>query len=201
MELLIFSYQHASALYADTGTSTDNTFTAAEVFPSPTPTITPTPSETPTPTPSLSPTVTPTPSETPTPTPTIGVFLNEFMPNPSGVEDGAEWVELVNLSGSTVDLTNWKIEDAAPTPNVINIGSESILTGDYNLYFFSSASLNNSGGDTLFLKNDSGVVVDSIAYAGSPFPEDSTFGRSVDGAGIWKVCTVSSQDTSNNGVC
>ena len=153
--------QKSNAYFSDTGTSTNNIFQAAEVFPSP----------------------------------TIGVFLNEFMPDTSEENDTNEWVEIVNLSLGSVDLTGWRIEDSLA--NGLAIGSESISPGQYKVYFF-NALFNNSG-DSVFLKDNTSSTVDSFTYTNSLVEEDKSIGRQPDGTGAFKQCTTTTQGAVNTG--
>ncbi len=68
------------------------------------------PTATPTPTPTSTPTQTPTP--TPLPTPFEGLLLiSEVLYDPTGTEPAAEWIEIYNASGQTIDLSTFKIGD------------------------------------------------------------------------------------------
>lgn len=131
-------------------------------LPTPTPTVTPTPIPTPTPT------VTPTPTSTPTPTPTPttvsypdGIYLSEFMPNPNSGEK--EWVEVYNSNSSSVELTNWKIDDkdggSSPQDFTVTLGAQV-----FKQLFFSSTKLNNDSDTVRLLKPDLSVA-DSYSYS------------------------------------
>ncbi len=71
----------------------------------------------PTPTPAMSPTPAPTPSPTPTPVITYpsGIFINEILPSPEGLDETNEWIELYNTNNFTVDLSDWKLQDIKGT--------------------------------------------------------------------------------------
>lgn len=80
--------------------------------PTPTPTLTLTPSPTPTPTSTSMSTPTPTYTPTPTPTPFDGLLLiSEVLYDSTGTEPAAEWIEIYNASGQTIDLSAFKIGD------------------------------------------------------------------------------------------
>lgn len=128
LELMIFSYQKASALYSDTGNSANNTFTASDVFPSATPTITPTPTDTPTPTPTNTPTPTPTPE-----IPSQEVVINELMWTGSFLSTNDEWIELRNMTANPINLSGWKLIGAAPSSTEITISSGTLAGNSYFL--------------------------------------------------------------------
>lgn len=84
-------------------------------------TITPTPTPEPTTIPTL-PENTPTPTSTPTPTPlpVIGigsVVINELMWMGSSTNTDDEWIELRNMTGNPIDLSNWQITSLVGTSN------------------------------------------------------------------------------------
>lgn len=65
-----------------------------------------------TPTPTFTPTPTDTPTPTLTPTPFTGLLLiSEVLYDPTGTEPDAEWIEIYNASGQTIDLSTFKIGD------------------------------------------------------------------------------------------
>jgi hypothetical protein len=79
-----------------------------------TPTHTPTPTNTPTPT--------PTPTDTPTPTQIPALVINEILADPGTFTGDAngdlvidaqddEFIEIVNATGETLDLSGWRLED------------------------------------------------------------------------------------------
>lgn len=39
------------------------------------------------------------------------IFINEFLPSPSGPDEENEWIEIVNESSIAVDLSRWQIDD------------------------------------------------------------------------------------------
>ena len=122
----------------------------------PTPTATPTPTVTPTPT--------PTPTATPTPTPASypsGIYLSEFLPNPSSGEK--EWVEIYNSNSLGVELSNWKIDDkdggSSPQDFTVTLSAQT-----YKQIFFSSSKLNNDS-DTVRLLRPDLTAIDSYSYS------------------------------------
>lgn len=131
-----------------------------------TPTRTFTPSNTPTFTPSFTRTSTPTNTRTPTPTaPRIpNIDLYSCVPNPSGPDDGNEKITIINRDSVNVDLSGWRIRDLANHSVTL---SGSIAPNQQRTFTPSSAWLNNTGGDTLRIENQDGVVVDTKSYSGT----------------------------------
>ncbi|OGG26640.1 hypothetical protein A2960_00515 [Candidatus Gottesmanbacteria bacterium RIFCSPLOWO2_01_FULL_39_12b] len=157
----------------------------------------PTPSETPTPTPS--PTNTPTPTITPSPTVTpVPVVLNEFMPHPT---PGSDWIEIYNSSDTNRNISNWTLEDMAQVdPIIITIPSDTILNTNSYMVLNAGNRLNNDG-DTIYLKNNSGEIVDQKTYPPPNIDLNLSIGRDIDGIGIWRQCINATQNASNNGNC
>lgn len=90
-------------------------------------------------------------------TTTSKIIINEFVSDPS---EGKEWIELLNVGSSTVDLGGFTLSDgagviASPTSTIDPQGLVVIELG--------SSKLNNSG-DRIVLKNDDGEIVDSVTY-------------------------------------
>jgi hypothetical protein len=104
--------------------------------------------------------MTPVPTDTPTLSPPL-IELYSALPNPVGTDPGNEKITLINKGGTSADLAGWKIKDAAN--NTVNL-SGMIGGGETATFTPSGAMLNNSGGDTLHLFNDSLVEVDTASY-------------------------------------
>ncbi|MEQ8478888.1 lamin tail domain-containing protein [Fulvivirga sp.] len=110
------------------------------------------------------------------------VAINEIMANPSIETDvaNAEYIELFNNSGKTINLQNWKITDKSRTASLPYYLLESdefvVLTDTQNEVEFSTLenvigleafpTLNNSS-DSLFLIDENGSTIDSLAYSAS----------------------------------
>ncbi|MCF8463702.1 MAG: lamin tail domain-containing protein [Flavobacteriales bacterium] len=107
------------------------------------------------------------------------IVINEFMPDPSpvvGLAD-AEYVEVYNASDSYIDLTGWKLGDAASFgtvgAHIIAPGEFALLiaTGSAPLFAFypnvvtvtSFPSLNNAG-DDIILQDANEETIDQLRY-------------------------------------
>lgn len=115
------------------------------------------------------------------------VVINELMYAP--VSPAKEWFEIYNNSSAPVNLQNWKWKDAAVTNPVRTITtSNALLNGNsYAVICEDSANfrlnypnvtalliqsigwnaLNNTGSESLVLKNSTGTNSDSLAYTNS----------------------------------
>jgi len=84
------------------------------------------------------------------------ILINEFMPDPA---DGAEWIEIINQSTSTIDLEGWEIWDGKGKIFKLegNLDKSEFLLAPLN-----SAKLNNSG-DQILLKFGE-TIIDAVTY-------------------------------------
>ncbi|MCB9133060.1 MAG: lamin tail domain-containing protein [Anaerolineales bacterium] len=179
-----------------------------------TPTVTRTPTATrtvtATPTATASGTATPTATSAGTPAPTVdAVSLNEFMPDPvtdwngngqTGDSDD-EYIELFNGHDFDVDLSGWKLDDAAgggSPPFTLPSGS-TIPAHGFRVFFSNQThiALNNSGGDSVRLLRPDGTEVESYAYTAN-FP-DQAYSKTSDGGTAWTTAYPPSPGSANTG--
>jgi len=94
------------------------------------------------------------------------IKLSELLPNPSNDEDSNEFTELYNADPEeTTELSGWTLEDKAG--NSYSLPDMSISPGEYLAFHRNSSafSLNNTGEETVFLKNPLGEIVDRASYS------------------------------------
>jgi endonuclease/exonuclease/phosphatase family metal-dependent hydrolase len=115
------------------------------------------------------------------------VVLNEMLANEPGTDVGGEFIELVNVGGSAVDLSGWTLSDATGLRHTFASGTSlaagkalvvfgkaaSIPSGVSNAVGASTTGLNlNNGGDTVTLAKPGGGVADAYTYAASLAGQD-----------------------------
>ncbi len=150
--------------------------------------------------PVFTPTFTPTRTYTRTPTFTSttvpgSVVINEFLPHPDldwnndGTPNvGDEYIEIMNMGASSINIRNWKLDNGANTQS-FNLPDYVMLSHEI-LVFYSSQTdvrLSDGGGTVRLLKSD-GRTADIYNY---PPVEaaDKTWCRLPDGNGGWDfVC-------------
>ncbi|MEZ4965295.1 MAG: lamin tail domain-containing protein [Saprospiraceae bacterium] len=146
------------------------------------------------------------------------ILINEIMADPTpsvGLPD-AEWVELYNRSGKTLDLAGLRFQDATGSPVALpsqllspdtyvvltataNAAALQAATGAPVLGIAISATALNNGGDVLTLSDASGNVIDRVAYdvAWHTDPDKDDGGWSLEriapgipclGASNWRSC-------------
>ncbi len=139
------------------------------------------------------------------------IRLNEILADPATDWDGDgeinskldEWVEIMNVGSSTVDLSNLRLTDEssgtewryvlsgtlAPGEVVVIFGSEVVAWQKANGVPAFGLSLNN-GGDTVYLYEEAGgqsSIADSRTYASAEVTDDRAPGRMPPGTGEWVV--------------
>ncbi len=139
------------------------------------------------------------------------VLINEILADPvidwdsdgTVSSKGDEWVEIVNVGSSAVDLTCYRLGDSsggftwrygfegALAPGAVRVvfGSDAVSWESTNGFSTVGLSLNN-GGDTVYLYDTAGgdtTVVDSYAYSSFTVTDDRAVGRMPNGAPSWVV--------------
>lgn len=104
------------------------------------------------------------------------MIIYEFLPNPIGKDADGEWIKLFNDAGAAVNLGGWRIKDVLgktfsfpPKADQLMVDKQVVVdSGEYLTldYKTTKISLNNNG-ETLFLYDASGNLVDKAEYAGS----------------------------------
>lgn len=116
---------------------------------------------------------------------TTTVVISEIMYNPPDSDDTHEWIEVMNGTGGSVDLTNWRFfEDDTNHGLTVMQGSSTVAADgfaivadnaaqfllDYpsftGILFDSAFSLGNTS-ETISLKNGNGDTVDEVTYSSS----------------------------------
>lgn len=103
------------------------------------------------------------------------IFINEWLPNPVGVDTAGEWVELFNGGGAPADLSGWVLK--TENGKKFLFAHASVPARGYLLLprAATKLSLRNTDGG-LALYDASGVLVDHGNFDGSA-PEGQSFSR------------------------
>jgi phosphatidylserine/phosphatidylglycerophosphate/cardiolipin synthase-like enzyme len=121
--------------------------------------------------PTPTPTATPTPTITPTPTGSATITFILYDPP----DTLSEYVQIQNTSGAALDMTGWTLRDLAnntytfPTFTLaagatVKVWTNSGTNDSANLYWGRSQAVWNNTGDTAFLRNAQGELVDQYSY-------------------------------------
>ncbi|WP_233262264.1 lamin tail domain-containing protein [Vitiosangium sp. GDMCC 1.1324] len=114
--------------------------------------------------------------------PPARLIINEILANEPGSATSGEFVELVNVGGSALDISGWTVSDAtavrhtfaagtvlAPGKAVVVFGgASSIPSGLSNAVAASTGTLNLANtSDSVTVKDTAGISVDSFSYTSS----------------------------------
>ncbi|MFY0563340.1 lamin tail domain-containing protein [Archangium lansingense] len=121
------------------------------------------------------------------PTSSTAVIINEMLANEPGSSTSGEFVELVNVGSSPVDISGWVLSDAASARHtfaagtvlgagkaiVVFGGATGIPAGTSNAVAASTGTLSlNNTTDTVTVKTSSGTTIDSFSYTSSLASQD-----------------------------
>lgn len=135
------------------------------------------------------------------------IYINEWLPDPVGVDAAGEFVELYNSGNSAVSLAGWKLGTGTASPaSIIPAKSKpfslvgfSISTHGYLVLkkFQTKLSLKNTDGGLLLYGPD-GTIADHAAFMGAA-PEGKSFSRvSYDGSAAQHFAFTSSTPGAAN---
>jgi DNA uptake protein ComE-like DNA-binding protein len=100
----------------------------------------------------------------------LDIIISELLPSPEGPDETEEWIELFNQNSFEVELSGWKIEDAAGRTTTYTFSQETKIEPLGFLVLFrptSKITLNNDADSlSLFQPNDN--IVDSVSYEKAP---------------------------------
>ncbi len=154
--------------------------------PTSSPTIHPSPSPTSTSTATLASTPTPSPEPTALPHyPPFAVLINEVAWAGTLASVSDEWIELYNPGSTPIDLENWRLEGGidftlkgtiAPRSYFLLERTDDSTVSDRSADLIYTGALSN-GGETLWLKDPSGSIIDSANAAGGPWPAGDAASR------------------------
>lgn len=128
------------------------------------------------------------------------LFINEFTSDTSGTIKDPDWVEIYNSGPSSVDLSEYRLED-------LNAKNKKTLTGIIDPSSFATfdwANRLDKMGDVISLiKINDSSLVDRVAYGDqgndiSAPTQGQSAGRSTDGEATWTIFVVATKSSTNN---
>ena len=103
------------------------------------------------------------------------IFINEWLPNPTGNDLKGEFIELFNNDNTSVDLSGWKI--GIPEKKGFSLNGYGIVGDSYLLLKRSETKIALKNSDaSLVLYDPAGKIVDRSAFVGAA-PERQSFSR------------------------
>ncbi|NLE99932.1 MAG: lamin tail domain-containing protein, partial [Anaerolineales bacterium] len=133
---------------------------------------------------------------TPTLTPTLAgpVIINELLPAPAtdwnedgAVDESDQWIELRNVTTTTVDLSGWFLLGADDSGTAFKVPTDTVLAeGEYLVFYRAGSGIaleTDEGDGVVRLLDPGGAPVDEVAY--EDLSADASYGR--DEAGEWRA--------------
>lgn len=131
------------------------------------------------------------PNDCPLPGSAADVRINEI--ESSDPASGPDWVELVNLSDTDVDVTGWEIRDSGDAePTVLPAGTVVPAAGHLVL---NDLAAGLGGSDSARLLDPADAVVDSYTWTTHA---GTTYGRCADGVGTFTTTVAASPAAAND---
>lgn len=118
------------------------------------------------------------------------IRITELLPNPNGDDADHEFIELFNYGNAPILLAGWILADTAThytiTPDTYD--DFTMMPGEYFAFYrlLTNIALNNTGGDSVTVSNQSGTVIDSVNYAESA-AENESYIRIASNAWQWSA--------------
>jgi competence protein ComEC len=129
------------------------------------------------------------------------ISINEVELNPPGTDSGSEKVEIYNPSSSAIGLTGWTISSTVGRNATVAISEGTTISPQGYLIVGRDSQqqwLDNTG-EGFELRNDLGMLIDSVGPFSDQENDDSTWQRSPDGQDNWIFSTSNSLGSANFG--
>lgn len=110
----------------------------------------------------------------------MGVIINEIESNPAGYDRDREWVEILNNTARTADVTDWVLVEGLRHLRL----DEKLAPGERCVVPLTGGFLNNING-SLKLLNEYGTVVDMVGPFRDTSNDSKTYQRAFDGSTTW----------------
>jgi hypothetical protein len=129
------------------------------------------------------------------------ILINEVELNPAGTDTGTEKVELYNPSNAGIDVSSWTISSAAgrTATVVLNEGTTLPPKGYLIAGKDSQQQWLDNIGEGIDLRNDLGILIDSVGPFSDQDNDESTWQRSPDGQDNWIFSTSNTLGSANLG--
>ena len=128
------------------------------------------------------------------------ILINEVELNPAGTDTGTEKVELYNPSNTSIDVSGWTISSAAGRTATVVINEGTTITSKgYLIVGRDSQQWLDNTGEGIDLRNELGILIDSVGPFSDQDNDESTWQRSPDGQDNWAFSTSNTLGSANFG--
>lgn len=137
-----------------------------------------------------------------TPPPAVQITMNEIFSR--GTTDNPDWIEIYNASANAIDIGGYKIYDSGgqggTKPKKEIPSGTSLTPGGFFVIVVDDTTASgfglSSGGEKVWLENNSGAVIDTISFPALDVTQ--SYGRKPDGSANLVIFTEVTKGTSNN---
>ena len=118
-------------------------------------------------------------------------LINEYEQNPTGIDNGNEWIEIYNPTDRAISLQDWSVETVHGNQMLEGLSGVSIKPHERIVYTFQHQMLDNGGRvkfpicESIVLKDASGNRVDSTPWTTDHHNDGRSWQRVYDGADRW----------------
>jgi hypothetical protein len=111
------------------------------------------------------------------------IVVNEVELNPNGLDRDAEWVELLNVGSTSVDVAGWSLSYDYPLDGAETIATESLLLrpGQRFIFRYEGLRLRNDANTVIRLLDAAGVAIDETPALYDVDDDGKTWQRIPDG--------------------
>lgn len=127
-----------------------------------------------------------------------GLVINEIETNPEGTDRGNEWFEVLNNTGSTIDLEGYSITYGTKSRVAETLELDGEVSPGEFLVIEPGFTLVNKSGKWLRILDPEGEVVDEVQVKADSDNDSNTWQREFDGATEW-VFADATMGRSNGG--
>jgi hypothetical protein len=133
------------------------------------------------------------------------VTMNEIYSR--GVAGNLDWIEVYNTTGTSIDITGYKIYDIGgqggtktkkpfPSGTIVPAHGFYVIVTDTNSTGLTDGFGLSSSGEKVWLENATGTIIDSVAF---PFMgNDTSYARQPDGSPTWALLSPLTRGTKNS---
>ncbi len=126
------------------------------------------------------------------------LIINEIYASPASGDH--EWVEIYNPTAHSISLVNWQLgeitKDGPGNFELVDPSADLYLLAHGYLTFTPTGKLSfNNGGDTLYLVDPTGLIVDEVTYP--KLTAKQAYARTRDGTDSWEITTPTPSDAND----
>lgn len=92
------------------------------------------------------------------------IIIKEFLPNPLGNDKDGEYIKIFNDGNQQVSIAGWRVKNLSG--KTYNLSGELGAQKELVLPYLKTKIALSNNGETVFLYNEKGILIDKLGYAG-----------------------------------